>query len=157
MADQNSPEGREQGLHDAVEALAKRFVLEADDDWDSVGPGFRHKEDAGAALRGIAEQARAEGRAEIAGIASELLESGKTAEEFSAGIRRLQDALAQPAGALEARENGPAAANQEAPVSLGQDPELVADFVLESREHLASIENQILELEQDPEIGRAHV
>jgi len=151
MADQNSPEGREQGLHDAVEALAKRFVLEADDDWDSVGPGFRHKEDAGAALRGIAEQARAEGRAEIAGIASELLESGKTAEEFSAGIRRLQDALAQPAGALEARENGPAAANQEAPVSLGQDPELVADFVLESREHLASIENQILELEQDPE------
>ena len=37
-----------------------------------------------------------------------------------------------------------------APASLNQDPELVGDFILESREHLAGIEAQLLALEQDP-------
>jgi two-component system chemotaxis sensor kinase CheA len=34
--------------------------------------------------------------------------------------------------------------------SLAEDPELVGDFILESREHLNSIENQMLVLEQTP-------
>ena len=34
--------------------------------------------------------------------------------------------------------------------SLGQDRELVADFLMESREHLAAVEQQVLRLEQDP-------
>ena len=34
--------------------------------------------------------------------------------------------------------------------SLAQDPELIADFIFESREHLASIESQMLVLEQNP-------
>lgn len=35
--------------------------------------------------------------------------------------------------------------------ALANDPELVADFVVESREHLAAIESHLLVLEQDPE------
>src|SRR5712692_7793154 len=42
-----------------------------------------------------------------------------------------------------------------APVSLNQDPELVADFILESREHLAALEAQLLALEQDPRNAEA--
>jgi two-component system chemotaxis sensor kinase CheA len=41
------------------------------------------------------------------------------------------------------------AASSPAP-SLAQDPELLGDFVLESREHLAAIESQLLTLEGDP-------
>ncbi len=33
--------------------------------------------------------------------------------------------------------------------SLAQDPELIADFILESRGHLANIENRLLTLERD--------
>jgi len=36
------------------------------------------------------------------------------------------------------------------PLVLNQDPELVADFIMESREHLAALEAQLLALEQDP-------
>ncbi len=36
------------------------------------------------------------------------------------------------------------------PLLLNQDPELVADFIMESREHLAALEAQLLALEQDP-------
>src|SRR5215469_2921215 len=35
--------------------------------------------------------------------------------------------------------------------SLAQDPELLSDFILESREHLATIESQTMVLEQSPE------
>jgi two-component system, chemotaxis family, sensor kinase CheA len=36
------------------------------------------------------------------------------------------------------------------PLLFNQDPELVADFIMESREHLAALEAQLLALEQDP-------
>lgn len=42
-----------------------------------------------------------------------------------------------------------------APPALNQDPELVSDFLLESREHLAAIEAQLLALEQDPKNAEA--
>src|SRR5215467_7886665 len=34
--------------------------------------------------------------------------------------------------------------------SLAQDPELLSDFILESREHLATVESQSMVLEQNP-------
>ncbi|MEO7142457.1 MAG: chemotaxis protein CheA [Bryobacteraceae bacterium] len=37
------------------------------------------------------------------------------------------------------------------PPALAQDPELIADFLLESREHLSAIEASLLVLERDPE------
>jgi two-component system chemotaxis sensor kinase CheA len=36
------------------------------------------------------------------------------------------------------------------PTTFAEDPELVADFLMEASEHLALIESQMLELEQDP-------
>jgi two-component system chemotaxis sensor kinase CheA len=36
------------------------------------------------------------------------------------------------------------------PATFAEDPELVADFLMEASEHLALIESQMLELEQDP-------
>jgi two-component system chemotaxis sensor kinase CheA len=38
----------------------------------------------------------------------------------------------------------------QAPAALAQDPELLSDFIVESREHLGSIEVQLLTLEQEP-------
>ncbi len=43
-----------------------------------------------------------------------------------------------------------AAAELEASNAFSEDTELVSDFVMEAREHLALIEGQMLELEQDP-------
>jgi two-component system chemotaxis sensor kinase CheA len=63
------------------------------------------------------------------------------------GISRLQHALSEPGGeSLKADTS----LDQDADTSLAQDPELLADFVLESREHLAGIEEQVLILEQNP-------
>jgi two-component system chemotaxis sensor kinase CheA len=69
------------------------------------------------------------------------------------GITRLQEAVD-----LEGRTGGPGTANSDpgasgappASVSLAQDPELLSDFILESREYLTAIEAQVLTLERDP-------
>ncbi|MGD1069571.1 MAG: chemotaxis protein CheA [Bryobacteraceae bacterium] len=51
---------------------------------------------------------------------------------------------------LIAAAESPAASGQPAPLALNQDPELIADFILESREHLSGVEIQLLALERDP-------
>ncbi|MGD0132739.1 MAG: Hpt domain-containing protein, partial [Bryobacteraceae bacterium] len=38
---------------------------------------------------------------------------------------------------------------------LASDPELIGDFILESREHLTAIELQLLTLDQDPSNSEA--
>jgi len=55
------------------------------------------------------------------------------------GIARLQTAIDEP--------------SQNA--GLSQDPELVSDFIVESREHLVNIETQLLTLEREPTDGEA--
>ena len=42
-----------------------------------------------------------------------------------------------------------------ASLHLAQDPELVSDFIVESREHLVNIESQVLTLERDPSDSEA--
>jgi two-component system, chemotaxis family, sensor kinase CheA len=104
-------------------------------------------------LSEISGQATLAGRDDIAAMAVELRQglddtAGAPAERealqssFQAGIARLQEAL------LEA---GP----PESPAALvvlppNFDLELFTDFLLESREHLSSIETQLLAVEQDP-------
>ncbi len=93
-------------------------------------------------------------------IAAELAAHTGSAEPSSAvleevlrqGIARLQEALErEAAGAADPSllvwepEPSPPAGN-----SLAQDPELVRDFVVETREHLASVENRMLVLEKNP-------
>ena len=48
------------------------------------------------------------------------------------------------------RAGSATAARSPRPIPWQQDPELLSDFVLESREHLAAIESRSLALEQDP-------
>jgi two-component system, chemotaxis family, sensor kinase CheA len=62
------------------------------------------------------------------------------------GLAQLQRVLDQADGASRRVEE----ANNPDSYSIAQDPELIQDFVLESREHLASVEAQLLKLEKNP-------
>jgi two-component system, chemotaxis family, sensor kinase CheA len=55
------------------------------------------------------------------------------------GVANLQQALASPANVIAPQE-----------IQLAQDPELISDFIVESREHLVNIESQVLTLEREP-------
>jgi len=68
-----------------------------------------------------------------------------------AGPSDLQESLARLQEALNGNPSPP----PPGPSSLAQDPELLSDFVLESREHLAAIESQLLTLEREPHDGEA--
>jgi two-component system chemotaxis sensor kinase CheA len=105
-------------------------------------------------LTGLVESARAEGAVEAAESAGSLIalltatqppETVVLSEQLQAGLTELQRAL-QQAGT-------PKASNQATPIA--QDPELLADFILESGEHLAQIENRVLLLERDPRDAEA--
>src|SRR5436190_1640598 len=101
-----------------------------------------------AALAELACQAAAFGYPEAARIAAELSAGPYAASEIQDGLARLQQALS--AAAREPAEISPAPERPQAITSLAQDPELVADFVLESREHLGAIEQRLLTLEREP-------
>src|ERR1044072_5107331 len=62
------------------------------------------------------------------------------------------DALRALAAATEAPRP---TASVPGPSSLAQDPELLSDFILESREHLATVESQSMALEQNPSDSEA--
>ncbi|MCX6626681.1 MAG: Hpt domain-containing protein [Candidatus Solibacter sp.] len=55
------------------------------------------------------------------------------------GVANLQKALESPAREAPSQD-----------VSIAQDPELMSDFIVESREHLVNIESQVLTLEREP-------
>jgi two-component system chemotaxis sensor kinase CheA len=94
-------------------------------------------EEAGAAQqRGLA--------ADAAGLKTELLSLKAGSRAFfdaaEAGIERLGESIhAEPGSSVVA----PAASN------IADDPELIADFIMESREHLRAIEQNVLAVEQD--------
>jgi two-component system chemotaxis sensor kinase CheA len=131
-------------LHHHIEELALRTVLggEGSSGSDAASRWVADLED----IRSCALRASAE---PLAQIASNLLEAichepaANYQELLHEGIPRLQKAL----------ENLDRPAEKTA--SLTQDPELLSDFVLESREHLASLEAQILTLERDPDNSEA--
>jgi two-component system chemotaxis sensor kinase CheA len=60
------------------------------------------------------------------------------------GVANLQKALEAPAQEIRSRDR---------PLAL--DPELMSDFIVESREHLVNIESQVLTLEREPTDGEA--
>jgi two-component system chemotaxis sensor kinase CheA len=104
-------------------------------------------------LSEIATETKAAGLASVAGLIAEmrsaLEESPAQPEAFLANITRLQQAIDNPESV--ASPNGEKVdAALKAPASLAADPELVADFLVESRDHLTTIESQMLTLEQDP-------
>ena len=80
----------------------------------------------------LVQQAQAAGLPAVAGIAVDLARA-PSPQGLRDLISRMQLLLAPPA-----------------PPALNQDPELVADFIFESREHLAAVESHLLSLERDP-------
>src|ERR1035438_9434152 len=60
------------------------------------------------------------------------------------GVVTLQRVLEAPAQEIHSQE-----------MSLAQDPELMSDFIVESREHLVNIESQVLTLEREPSDNEA--
>jgi two-component system, chemotaxis family, sensor kinase CheA len=133
-------------LHQKIEDLALRLVVGHPDGGDRTSEAVLWT----AELRSIQAAAEREYAGPVARAAAALaaiLEAPESADsgvaerlsaELQEGFARLQQSLA--AEPVDARsERMPA-----------EDPELLADFVLESREHVAAIESQVLILEHDP-------
>ena len=135
-------------LRQEIEALATRIVVE---DLTSES-GFDQSLSALAgAVRGVRDRAEEGGCREVARIASDLFAALDSPE--GAGREALSSALESGVAAMQQALEScsvPAAPPEPAAYSLAQDPELLGDFVLESREHLAAIESRSLSLEQDP-------
>ncbi len=116
-----------------VDEFATRLMIEGDADA------------AGSALQTLRAQARDFGFAEAAEVADDLLARLSQAPEaamaylLQAGVARLRESCSPPA-----------AADTGGGVSIEEDPELIADFLVEAREHLSQIEGQMLTLERDP-------
>jgi two-component system chemotaxis sensor kinase CheA len=129
-------------LRTQLEEVAADLVLTA--------PESLSSKDFAAKFSKLSQSAGAEGYVEAARIAAVLaqnISSQTLGEQLEADLDRLRLALkektAAPAADLEEKRT--------ANYSLAQDPELVGDFVVESREHLDSIEGRLLVLEQSPE------
>lgn len=94
------------------------------------------------------------------GIQLRQHEAGAAAQVLDDLVKKLEDdpelgiAHLLKGGLAEFRVALTAVSKQEsaeaAPVSLSEDAELVADFLVEAREHLSQIEGQMLILERDP-------
>lgn len=146
-----SKKEREERLRRSVDELAMKLVTGQRSEWDAPAAEASTDNSVAAALRRIGEQARKAGLSDVASIAAGLAGDAATAGDayvsarLGEGIQRLQAALAAEEAAPPP-EAAPAA--QPAP-PLFQDSELVADFIIESREHLANIESRLLTLERN--------
>ncbi|HEY1341620.1 MAG TPA: chemotaxis protein CheA, partial [Bryobacteraceae bacterium] len=127
-------------LRRQVEELALRFVIgEPDHGGAPPDPEWA------ASVGRIRECALREHAVAVADAAAGLLDTlGRTPGELASaelleGVARLQQALESAPEAPKSPVLAPA-----------QDPELLADFTLEAREHLAAVETQVLTLERDP-------
>jgi two-component system, chemotaxis family, sensor kinase CheA len=87
----------------------------------------------------------------IKSLRSSTPESGVDAEHIRRqGLILLQDVLSdEPDKIVRVDPEAAMPAKAAGQKSLAQDPELVGDFIMESREHLSSIEGLMLELEQN--------
>lgn len=133
-------------LKSELDALALESVLEAAEvhsrlaEWtEALG---RIRSAAGEAGSAAVEQEAASLAARLASAAGDA-DWSAVAQEVQSTVERMQRALeAVPAPAA------PAAAHCLS--EMAQDPELLGDFIIESREHLANIEAQMLRIEQQP-------
>jgi two-component system chemotaxis sensor kinase CheA len=114
------------------------------------------------ALEQIRETANRAHAQQVAAVATSVLEAIQeagagtpgvdSATTLQEGVSRLQEAVEREgqAGAKTAPSGSAAGGTPAAKVSLAQDPELLSDFIVESREYLTAIEAQVLTLERDP-------
>lgn len=140
-------------LQASIDALATRVVI------DGING------DVAAALKQLSQSAQNIGYLETATEALLLANKFKTItpeEEaamqlsLTAGLGRLMDVLRRENQGIETPSTlGSSVSHLPSPLSpaanpLAADPELIGDFVTESREHLAAIEAQMLVLEANP-------
>lgn len=130
-------------LRQRLDELALKTLL--DDEGEAEGAGSVCGE-VEQALRQVSELAAAAQRPEVAQMAGKLADGPSS--EFAAGIRKLVEAVTSKAGPEPV--SGEAQQQKSAAPSLIEDEELVSDFILESREHLANVEAQLLKLEREP-------
>jgi two-component system, chemotaxis family, sensor kinase CheA len=116
-----------------LDELATQAML-AEGDLQAIAPLL-------AALGDLAGQAESAGLQEISSAARELSTAAAPGnDEFLAGLARLQETLQRTA---RTGSKPPA-------VSIAADRELLSDFIVEARDHLSSIETNVLALEQNP-------
>jgi two-component system, chemotaxis family, sensor kinase CheA len=129
----NHPDSTVQSLRQTIEALALEVALRDLSSPERIQP-----------LVPMLAQIRRQ--AESAGMTA-VAETAAIAPDTEPGLRdivsRMQQLLDAPDMPATPAAPGPSA-------SLSHDPELVGDFIIESREHLSGIEAQLLALEQDP-------
>jgi two-component system chemotaxis sensor kinase CheA len=122
-------------LKQQIEELALRLVM-GDSEVSEAVPACL------SALESIRESAVRGQAPAVAAAASAILAALPSAPApaavLSEGIAALQRAI----------ENASSPAPRE--ITVAQDPELLTDFIVESREHLSNIETQLLTLERDP-------
>jgi two-component system chemotaxis sensor kinase CheA len=87
-------------------------------------------------------------RALTAKMADPSLEESAVREYLSQGLTELRDSLTELQGEAEPATEG-APRTPSMPAAFAEDAELIADFLVEAREHLALIETQMLELERN--------
>lgn len=137
---QNS--GASEQLRQAIDRLAVLAVTEA---WTGLAE----------AADAVAAQVKAAG-GEMDRIASALAKSVRRMQPGETAPVNLQAEIERQIAALQTLAASPAAADSGLfHGSLAHDPELVSDFLIESREHLGSIEAQALILESDPSHSEA--
>jgi two-component system, chemotaxis family, sensor kinase CheA len=131
-----------------VEELATRMVL-----------GETTGEQWAALLADLLREAETADRANVAQIASQALEALPRAMAANGHDAVLSESIVRMQQALEEsrEETAPSGLTDQptplsipAPGPLGEDKELVADFILESRDHLTQVEIQIMILEKEP-------
>jgi len=126
-------------LRQQIEELALRFVVAEPDgslEWLPALEKIRDQAAREQAGRVVAAATAMIGNLENAGDAAAL---GVLSEALQEGFTQLQQAL----------ESEPEQ-SASPPLALSQDPELLSDFILESRQNLADLESQLLVLERDP-------
>ena len=144
MSETLSPQSARAAIEQRVEALAMQLLMNGEQKADS-----RQWSEA---LTALSEAADAHGQRDIASLAREVAgqvagsaaDPGtpeKTRQCLEGGILRLQEALLSAGNAPDPDAGRPR--------KLSLDRELIGDFVMESREHLNSIEGLLLALEQD--------
>lgn len=147
--------GTPESLRARVEELALQSVLNT---LDLAGRR--------ALVESIRTEAEACGRADVARICTDCLgrlpqQSGapEFEDDLSRTVARLQQALESDTGGVPCPESSdlPSASAESAQpvVPIGEDRELIGDFILESRDHLAQVEIQMMTLEKDPHDAEA--
>lgn len=141
--------GAEERQQHLLDEFAAQVVMAGEPSPNPGVPGWLSSLDklsaqAGTASRGVIAESVADLRKRLLSLESG---SGPFLAAAESGIEKLGElirasATSSPVEVLASEARNTASA-------LAQDPELVADFIIESREHLRTIEKQVLAVEQD--------